>query len=125
MVKVGRLLTMGAATAGIAGALIAVPSTPAAAAHPVKRCTGTDSCYVTGTGFRGGTLAVDVDAIGGRNVRLQWTIRQDGFVTCQTTFMVNDPARSWVCNGLGASNSTTLEVADFGNTHNWSLGLRY
>jgi len=114
---------VGLAMAATFGALAATAS-PAAAANPVKNCYNTDYCVVDGPGFGGGTMSIDIDAIGGPGETAYFSLRRPGVTACSGEFGTNDPPRSWVCHNLPAGNYY-LEVSRLGRARNWAIGLRY
>ncbi|GAA1715456.1 hypothetical protein [Fodinicola feengrottensis] len=114
--KWSRLLLAATGTVVIAGSALAATASPAMASSH-KPCTNTFECF-NGFSFGGGTLSIDIDAIGGPQRNLQWQV--DG--VCSATYTTNDPPRSWVCRNVPAGNYTLRTSDDF--RHNWSIGTR-
>lgn len=120
--KMLRRLGMALGVAGIAAGAVALPAQPAAAAT-ATRCINTFDCKlaVFYDGGNGGTLSIDVDAIGGEQRPILWRVPGLGDA-CSGTFETNDPPRSWVCRNTPAG-TYSLVVSD-ARQHDWSLGAR-
>ena len=118
-----RATHVGLAAAAVLGVLAATAS-PATAANPVKHCYDTDHCVMDGPGFGGGTMSIDIDAIGGPSETAYFSLNRPGVTACSGQFDTSDPPRSWVCRNLPAGDYY-LEVSRLGRARNWVVGLRY
>ncbi|GAA4000386.1 hypothetical protein GCM10022247_20990 [Allokutzneria multivorans] len=120
MVKAGKSL----AIAAIAVAMVFAATPSAFAGGSGKDCGRDHVCKLEGAGFPGGTVAIDVDVIGGANRLIEWRYKGDNGFRCSDKFWVNEPPRTWVCYGADPGGYRLI-VSDTENHDGYRLGIRW
>ena len=83
-------------------------------------------CEIGDDRFPGGTISVDVDLVRTFpfNYESTWVLHGLHGYTCKATFWADDPARSWVCNGV-PGGIVELMVTKKQTVDTANLGLRW
>jgi len=89
-------------------------------------CSSTGICDLEGGFFPGGTITVDVDAIGPDGISA-WQLNVPGSsqgIYCKTEFREESGPQSWTCN-IPAGNVTLHAFAPDEAQREYNLGLRW